>query len=387
MALPQYSDKPQSFREALSTGLRQGISDVLQSKLEGLAQRNATNDISSRIQELGIPREYANYFSTLPHEYQVPLIQSYFQSQNKPVQAAPSSGEYIPGPAQQLEQQLQQPIAPQLSASQPQIIQSQNIPGKVFGGALDKEARKQQEQIRREQAKQQESMRKEEVKRLATAEQETLPFYHNVLKDEQASRNSDVRLDKMINLINKGSLPSSAFYNLFKGMAESDTGKHIPLIGPLVSLLVNPLVRTAGGALGAVQRGVTARDTEEFEKLSADFVKNAKDYFPGRVTNTELEAFLKTIPTLSNTDNGKKSIIRNMKIMNKAANIRAKSMKDIIKENRGRRPENLEILVEERSRPELDRIGDEFKNSIDNDKQINALKRLLLPLPSALDLV
>ncbi|MEK6884942.1 MAG: hypothetical protein AABY22_35250, partial [Nanoarchaeota archaeon] len=38
---------------------------------------------------------------------------------------------------------------------------------------------------------------------------------------------------------------------------------------------------------------------EEFQKIEANFLRNAKQYFGGRISNYEVEQFLKTIPSLS----------------------------------------------------------------------------------------
>ena len=234
-----------------------------------------------------------------------------------------------------------------------------------------KEARKEEHLLKKEIAKQQE-----------LSDKETLPYYEEVLKSEKAAHDGDLRLNRMEALIKKGNLPYSAFYNLFKNLEE----KVSPTAGGAIGALIGGTLGSAGGPIGgvagrtagalagtalggaispvagllrSVQRG-TSPDTEEFEKLTADFVKSAKDFFPGRVTNTDLEAFFRMIPTLSNTDTGKEKIINNMRSFNEITKVRAKAMKDIIKQNGGNRPKNLQILVEEKVAPEVDRISKEF---------------------------
>jgi len=82
--------------------------------------------------------------------------------------------------------------------------------------------------------------------------------------------------------------------------------------------------------------------------------------FGSRITDQDLKAYMAQIPTLSNSDAGKLKIIEDMKIANKADKVRAKAMKDIIKENGGNRPANLQLLVEERIADELDKLSKEF---------------------------
>ena len=104
----------------------------------------------------------------------------------------------------------------------------------------------------------------------------------------------------------------------------------------------------------------TSPNLEQFEKLSNDFIKDAKAIFGSRITDNDLKAFMATIPTLGQTDEGKLAIINNMKMFNKASRIRAEAVKDIIRENGNRRPHNLQILVEDRIKPQLDQLSKDF---------------------------
>ena len=44
----------------------------------------------------------------------------------------------------------------------------------------------------------------------------------------------------------------------------------------------------------------------------AEFVKNAKQYFGPRLTKQEIQLYMKTMPTLMQTDAGKKKVIENL---------------------------------------------------------------------------
>ncbi len=201
---------------------------------------------------------------------------------------------------------------------------------------------------------------KDERKRIAQSEKESLKYYQDTLKQADASKDADKRLDRMSTLIEKGSLPNSLFYNLFEHLSKEPIKTHIPLVGPVVDLVLGTAAQSIGGVGKSIQRSITSRDTEEFEKLTNDFVKDAKSIFGSRVTNLDLEQFLKTLPSLSQTDNGKKAVIRNLKNFNAAVQLKAKAVKDILKKTKGRRPANLEVLVEERIKPEMDKLAEEF---------------------------
>lgn len=223
---------------------------------------------------------------------------------------------------------------------------------------------------------------KEQEKSKVKETSESRKFYQTVENEGKAAKNADIRLDRMETLIKKGNLPSSTWHRTFKALSEVGGEGGIPIVGPLIGILANPI----GGAGLSVQRAISS-DVEEFEKLSADFIKDAKNYFPGRVTNTELESFLRTIPTLSQSDQGKAAIIENMRSFNKIAQLRSKAARDIVKINGGKKPEDLDILVDETIAPQLDKMSEEFRTRINKKIVYEPRERwlggLLPKLPSA----
>jgi len=105
-----------------------------------------------------------------------------------------------------------------------------------------------------------------------------------------------------------------------------------------------------------------SENAQEFDKLSTDFLKNAKQFFGARVTEGEIKTFLKTVPSLSQSDKGKMRVIENLRLFNKISELRKGAMEDIIAENNGFRPHNIESLVDKRTKEEADKIADEFKS-------------------------
>lgn len=57
-------------------------------------------------------------------------------------------------------------------------------------------------------------------------------------------------------------------------------------------------------------------DTQAFVKTINDFTTKAKESFGARVTNFELNRFMKRLPTLLNTEEGREVILRQMEIVN-----------------------------------------------------------------------
>ncbi len=281
----------------------------------------------------------------------------------------------VPTPVAAQQMIPKKPVAPEVVEQEEEVI-----PERKLTASEHKQVQKEKKILDHEQRKQ---LQKEE----AVAQKETQKYYDQVLSVDKAAKESDARLDRMIKLVNEGSLPFSAYYSGLKNLEEhvapttaagaggaigtvlgglAGAGATVGIgaapaavIGGAIGTAIGGLISPVVGVLRSIQR-LTSPDTEEFEKLSAQFISGAKAIFGSRITDQDLKAFMSQIPTLSNTDAGKKKIIRSMKIANEAEHVRAKAMKEIIKENDGRRPANLPILVEERAQPELDMLAEKF---------------------------
>ena len=101
-------------------------------------------------------------------------------------------------------------------------------------------------------------------------------------------------------------------------------------------------------------------DAQELQKLTVDFIKGAKSYFGPRITEREVQMYLQSIPNLSQSKQGRLKVIENNKIMNEAALVKEQAMRDILKENRGKVPFDLEDQLEERTKGKLDKLSEQF---------------------------
>jgi hypothetical protein len=104
--------------------------------------------------------------------------------------------------------------------------------------------------------------------------------------------------------------------------------------------------------------------SEEFQKIAQTFMRDARVYTGGRVTNYEMEQFLKTIPSLSQSPEGRKRIISNLKYLNRAAVAYSDTLKDIISENNGVPPLDLSERIDDKIDSKLDAIAKRFKEDI-----------------------
>ncbi len=155
-----------------------------------------------------------------------------------------------------------------------------------------------------------------------------------ITKDYDSAKNEDVRLARQEELSKKGNLTAPA-------MAKILDAWGIPL-----------------GVLNN-------QDTEEYAKLEADFVRDVSDVFPGQIRVYEIQAYLKTIPSLMNSQEGREAIFRNRKLMNEAKKVKYQAYKDVLKENNGRKPRNMDILIEEKVGNKLQKIAEDFRNGVE----------------------
>lgn len=328
--------------------------EILQSlEIPEVAKNFSPEDLNMLKKDLSSSAQMQNQ----PNQLQQQAIQSQ-QSQAQPQQSDQQLQQQQPE-AQQLLNQVQQNALPEQNVSK-KVKEAEKIIDKAVQKPLSERLAK--------------PIKAENEKEIAAAQKETQEYYDSVLNTEKEAKKSDDRLNRMSKLIEKGNLPFSTFYNVFKNIEE-----HVsPAAGAAAGAALGAAFGGIGAAPGAVVGGAlgglispvvsvlrsvqryTSPDTEEFEKLSNQFISGAKSIFGARITDQDLKAYMAQIPTLSNTDEGKKAIINSMKIANEAEHVRADVMKKIIKENKGRRPANLPILVEEEAASKLDKLSKEF---------------------------
>ena len=151
-----------------------------------------------------------------------------------------------------------------------------------------------------------------------------------ILNDAKGAKDNLARLDRMGELSKHGKLSSPLYLDFLK-----KTGFDIPAL--------------------------TTPDSEEFRKLEVDFLRDAKSIFGARVTSYEVAQFLKSIPSLSQSKQGRERVIKNLKIMNEGKLVRAQALRDVLKENNGTPPLDLAEQVEDKASPKIDKLLNEFR--------------------------
>jgi len=382
--MPQIINENQNFGSLLGTGLASGLNVLAQNKLNQFAGRQQRNMTAQGLASLGIPEQNAMQIAGLPEKLQELVVKNYLaaaESQGLNEALAALSGEpqqqQLPG-AQNFYQQAAPQQNPQLSALQNLISSGQGVTPEAFGQQLSQGASQAPQaqapkggviptyndpQQRAERQKsfadilktarispehklklaamqQSQKLEKEKLsaKEQQIVNQETKPLYDEITKGARAAQNNNKRLDRMEELAKRGNLTYPLFASALETLSNGIFGFGIDLTALL------------------------HQDSQEFRKLSNDFLKDAKDTFGSRLTNYDVKTFLSTVPTLSQSHLGKLRVINNLRSFNEAALLRKKAMDKIIQDNGGRRPANLDVLVEERISPQLDVLAEKFKS-------------------------
>jgi hypothetical protein len=104
--------------------------------------------------------------------------------------------------------------------------------------------------------------------------------------------------------------------------------------------------------------------SQEFNKIVNNFIRNIKDIFGARISNQELEQFMLTLPNLSQSPEGRKRVIANLKKVARTNYEYGKVAQEVLKEHKGIPPIDIADQVEERIDKRLNKVADQFKVDI-----------------------
>ena len=149
--------------------------------------------------------------------------------------------------------------------------------------------------------------------------------------------------------------------NLSDKVPEGIFGKAFSGINPMTGELLIPELANA--------------ETELFVKTVNNFITAAKDTFGARVTNFELEAFMNRLPKLSNSKEGRRLIINQMKYLAELDQMYYKELKDVYRQfgQENITPEDADRIAEERIKDKAEKLTAQF------DKDFEKQKELLVP--------
>ena len=121
--------------------------------------------------------------------------------------------------------------------------------------------------------------------------------------------------------------------------------------------------------------GASSEEAQRYVKTLNDFTRNAKNSYGSRVTNFDLQQFMKRLPTLANSRKAREDIIKQLQIINNIDLAHANALHNVLEEHGGIR--NIDYdkalsLGEKRSSKDINKLKSEFRNiGNDIDKEYN----------------
>jgi hypothetical protein len=152
-----------------------------------------------------------------------------------------------------------------------------------------------------------------------------------------------------------------------------------PQISSIERLNINP----STGQL--IIPALASEDAQRFVKTINDFTTKAKDSYGARVTNFDLAQFMARLPTLANSEAGRRQIIQQMKLINEINSAKENALQSVIDEYGGIRMidfDKAERLADKRSKGRVGELTKQFASiskASDNSykKQIEERKKIV----------
>ncbi len=156
-----------------------------------------------------------------------------------------------------------------------------------------------------------------------------------------------------------------------KRMQQLNDTKKLPTGGERW-ITVNP--QTGDVSSIAKRLGKVNPETQAYVKEVNKFIRNAKDYYGARVTNFDLETFLAQLPTLSNTEQGRRLILKQMQQESQLQYIYANKMDEALK-HYGRNANLIDInsIVDDKIKDEESELIRKMDLTLEASKFLNKM--------------
>lgn len=188
-------------------------------------------------------------------------------------------------------------------------------------------------QIRKEKSELAKESRIREQEERKLAFKETEKFRDEISTERKSYEKNKALIDNMARLDATGKLTNPRAYSLLKK------------IGMDIPSLLSP-------------------ESQEYLKFQQSYLTNAKNIFGSQISAFEINEYLKGIPTLENTSEGKKRIFMNQMIENEGRKAIVDATDEVIKENGGTPPLDLETRARERAQPKIAALAEQYKQGI-----------------------
>ena len=154
--------------------------------------------------------------------------------------------------------------------------------------------------------------------------QESAKFMEKMHADAAELPKQLMQYDKLEELSRGGKLPSPEWTNFAEKLSRSTFGAMFNF-----NSLMNP-------------------ESEEYNKTIQEFLTGLKQVFGGKISNSEMQAYMRKFPQLVNTPEGRLRILRDLQIFSEMNLEKSKLAMQMEKENNYLRPRGFESMVDER---------------------------------------
>ena len=136
---------------------------------------------------------------------------------------------------------------------------------------------------------------------------------------------------------------------------------------------------SSGGQINPKAAAFLSAPAQEAVKLITDLTSGIKDTYGARVTNFDLETYLKKLPSLLNSPDGRKRVLRDLQMINKLNRMHAEGVLGAFEENGGPGAipySKAESIFRDKNKDKISELKKEF---------ITGKKPIMKELPSASD--
>ncbi len=127
--------------------------------------------------------------------------------------------------------------------------------------------------------------------------------------------------------------------------------------------IITPTASVFLDALGIPLGALKDPSSELYNKLSQDLLKGLPETYGSRILKVEVDNFLKTIPTLANSPDGRRMIASNMLKLGEMKEVYYNAMRDkqrTLLDGGKPFPKDFEQVIFDQVKPQIDRINNEF---------------------------
>lgn len=368
----------------LGSGVGEGIGGLLDYKLQQMRQQNQQRQLAQAYRAAGKPE----YLAYLPQEIAKYLLESQSGESYKEALGQVFGGEGVSGEGgfqNVLGQQGQQPGMSQQQGPPPvgalqalqtmhpqyQAFKQPEFPGQqqaapalspqYQGAKKPAPALSPQQQASKSAAEEVIKSNSSPTKKIdfskLTVEQAEKLAAHLEKKQEREALELEKKWkfskDRVDEILNREQAANRQLFNLNRMEELNNSGK-------LDTAGYEEFLKEAGFDIAALRNP----ESEEFKTIAKEFLRDAKTFFGARVTQNEVNLLLSLIPSLSQSPEGRKRVIANLKYFANADKEQTAALKQVLKENRGVPPYELGIAIDDKVGKKLDSLAKKFKEDL-----------------------